>query len=157
MMCICQSVAEKGKAKGYLERVAFVVVPFLVYCMMLVGESRGDDNIGQRAVRLYEQGRYREAFAEAKRSESQSKARFGEESEVHALALSYIGLVLKAQGRHGEAEDFLQRSLKIREKALGPTHTDVAESLYNLAILKRDRGALQDAKELLDRALIIRE
>lgn len=38
------------------------------------------------------------------------------------------------QGRFAEAEQLLQRSLAIRETALGPAHPYVAESLGNLAV-----------------------
>ena len=44
------------------------------------------------------------------------------------------------QGRHAEAEQFLNRSLAIEEKILGPEHPDVATSLNNLAILYIDQG-----------------
>ncbi|MDD3581795.1 MAG: tetratricopeptide repeat protein [Desulfobacca sp.] len=51
----------------------------------------------------------------------------------------------------------LQRSLKIREKALGPEHHDVAASLNNLAALYREQGHYAEAKPLWQRALQIFE
>lgn len=36
---------------------------------------------------------------------------------------------------HEEADALYQRSLAMREKALGPDHPDVAQSLNNLAVL----------------------
>src|SRR5215467_1447916 len=106
LMACCKRTLSKS--------LRLVVLSLLVCGMMLVGASRADDSIGQRAVRLYEQGKYREALAEAKVAEAESKARIGEESKPHALALSYIGLVLKAQGRYEEAETHLKRALEIR-------------------------------------------
>ena len=43
------------------------------------------------------------------------------------------------------------------EKALGPDHPDVAESLNNLAVLYDDQGRYADAEPLYKRSLAIRE
>ena len=50
-----------------------------------------------------------------------------------------------------------KRSLAIREKALGPDHPDVAQSLNNLAVLYRDQGRYADAEPLYKRSLAINE
>jgi hypothetical protein len=41
----------------------------------------------------------------------------------------------KDQSRYADAEPLLKRSLAIREKALGPNHPHVAQSLNNLGNL----------------------
>jgi tetratricopeptide (TPR) repeat protein len=46
-----------------------------------------------------------------------------------------------------------KRSLAIREKALGPEHPDVAQSLNNLAGVYRDQGHYGDAEPLYRRSL----
>jgi tetratricopeptide (TPR) repeat protein len=58
----------------------------------------------------------------------------------------------------GDAHDLLQRSLTIREKALGQDHPDVAIALYNFALnyTWRTRGAAGE-RSLYLRALAIRE
>ena len=50
-----------------------------------------------------------------------------------------------------------KRSLAIREKALGPEHPDVAQSLNNLAELYRAQGKYAEAEPLYKRSLAIRE
>jgi len=47
---------------------------------------------------------------------------------------------LYREGRYKEALPIAERSLAIREKALGPEHPYVATSLYNLAVPYRDLG-----------------
>jgi tetratricopeptide (TPR) repeat protein len=47
--------------------------------------------------------------------------------------------------------------LVIREKALGPNHPDVAESLNNLAVLYKNQGRYTDAEPLYRRSLTIEE
>ncbi len=55
------------------------------------------------------------------------------------------------------AEPLYQRSLAIREKALGPEHPDVATSLNNLAVLYKTQGKYAEAEPLYKRALAIKE
>jgi tetratricopeptide (TPR) repeat protein len=66
-------------------------------------------------------------------------------------------VVYKEQGRHAEAEALYKRALAISEKALGPDHPEVAESLNNLAELYGAQGRYADAEPLYKRALAIRE
>jgi tetratricopeptide (TPR) repeat protein len=56
-----------------------------------------------------------------------------------------------------EAEPLFKRSLAIREKALGPGHPDVANSLNKLAFLFRTQGRYAAAEPLYKRAIAIRE
>ncbi|NIP13689.1 MAG: TonB family protein, partial [Pseudomonas stutzeri] len=61
------------------------------------------------------------------------------------------------QGRYAEAEPLYQRALAIRENALGPDHSDVAQSLNNLAALYHAQGHYAEAEPLYQRALAIVE
>jgi CHAT domain-containing protein/Tfp pilus assembly protein PilF len=51
----------------------------------------------------------------------------------------------------------LKRALSIREKAFGPDHPDVAQSLTNLASVNQAQGRYTDAEPLYKRSLAIRE
>jgi tetratricopeptide (TPR) repeat protein len=62
-----------------------------------------------------------------------------------------------SQARYAEAEQLVRRSLAIREKALGPDHPDVAQSLLDLANLHLDQDKFTDVEPLLERALAIYE
>ena len=60
----------------------------------------------------------------------------------------------------GDLEHFLghdQRSISIKEKALGPDHPDLATSLNNLAILYRSQGRYEDTEPLYQRFISIKE
>ena len=74
-----------------------------------------------------------------------------------AASLNNLAELHRAQGEFAEAEPFYQRSLAIREKALGPEHLDVAESLENYAGLLRATGRDAEAVELEARAKAIRQ
>lgn len=54
------------------------------------------------------------------------------------------------------AEQFLKRSLEMRERVLGPDHPDCAQSLNNLAALCNEKKQYDKAEELYERALDIR-
>jgi tetratricopeptide (TPR) repeat protein len=66
-------------------------------------------------------------------------------------------LLYANQGRYADADPLYQRSLAIREKALGPDHLAVAESLNNLAVLSFNQGRYADAEPLYQRSLAIWE
>ena len=56
-----------------------------------------------------------------------------------------------------EAEQLCNRALAIREKALGPEHPDVAQTLNLLALVYWGQGRYGDAVPLFEKALAIRE
>lgn len=57
---------------------------------------------------------------------------------------------------HSTADQFLKRSLEMRERVLGPDHPDCAQSLNNLAALCNEKKQYEKAEELYERALDIR-
>ena len=52
------------------------------------------------------------------------------------------------QGQYAQAEPLYKRSLAIREKALGPDHSDTAASLENMAALYRATNRIEEADAL---------
>ncbi len=73
-----------------------------------------------------------------------------------ATSLNNLALLYKAQGNYAEAEPLYRRSLAIWEKALGPEHPDVVQSLENYAALLRETGRADEAAEMEVRAKAIR-
>ena len=71
--------------------------------------------------------------------------------------LNDIGSYLYKRAAYTEAELLYQHALHVYEKVLGPEHSDVAESLNNLAVVYSDQGQYRQAEPLLQRALRIRE
>ena len=74
-----------------------------------------------------------------------------------ARLLNQGAFYLTQRALFAAAEPQYQRSLAIREKALGPDHPDVAQSLNNLAVLYDSQGRYADAEPLYQRSLAIRE
>ena len=73
-----------------------------------------------------------------------------------AASLNNLAGLYQEQGKYAEAEPLYRRSLAILEKALGPEHPDVAESLVNYAELLRETGREDKAEEMEARAKAIR-
>ena len=71
--------------------------------------------------------------------------------------LNQSAFYLAERAGYAEAEPIYQRSLRLREKALGPDHPDVATSLNNLAALYRAQGKYDAAEPLYQRSLRLRE
>jgi nephrocystin-3 len=71
--------------------------------------------------------------------------------------LNNLAILLSRRGNYRDAEDCLQRAIKILEKASGSDNGDVAGCLYNLAQLETHRGNFISAEGLFRRALSIRE
>ena len=98
---------------------------------------------------LYQKGKYREAVDRLQEVELK---RDGDPD-----VLGWLGLALQNAARYAEAVPLYQRSLAIREKALGPEHPDTAQSLNNLAGLYYSQGKYAEAEPLHKRSLAIRE
>jgi class 3 adenylate cyclase/tetratricopeptide (TPR) repeat protein len=67
------------------------------------------------------------------------------------------GFYLEWRGEFSTAEELCKRALAIREKALGPEHPNVADSLSNLALGYREQARYEEAEPLYKRARAIRE
>ena len=75
---------------------------------------------------------------------------------VQARMLEAMARVHVAMGRYPEARAALERSLALRVKRLGPTHAEVAGTLYYLGDVRRRMGDHASADSLTRRALAIR-
>jgi serine/threonine-protein kinase len=80
---------------------------------------------------------------------------FPDQAEIRAAVQTTIGRTYLDLGFYAEAEPLLRQSLAIRREVLGPRHTDVAESLYNLGGLSHHQGDFDTAKSLYEEALAL--
>jgi tetratricopeptide (TPR) repeat protein len=98
---------------------------------------------------LYEEGKYKESAVAYQRC-IQLK-------QDDTTVMNNLGSVLQADGDYAQAELMYRQALAIREKALGPDHVVVANSLNNLASLLQAEGDYVGAEPLYRRALAIEE
>ncbi len=71
--------------------------------------------------------------------------------------LNNLAALYEAQGRYAEAEPLYKRALAIWEKALGPEHPSLANSLENYAALLRKSERTSEADKMEARAKAIRD
>ena len=57
----------------------------------------------------------------------------------------------------GDCQVSVIQVLDIREKELGPDHVDVAASLNNIAVLLKTSGQFEEAEEMYNRSIAIKE
>ena len=79
------------------------------------------------------------------------------DSDMQALAMNDLALLLKATNRLDEAELLMRQALAIDEQSYGPEHPNVAIRLNNLAMLLKATSRLSEAEPLMRRALAIDE
>ena len=106
--------------------------------------------VTQKAIQLYDQGRYSEAIPLAQRALAIREKALGPYHPDVAVSLNYLALLYDKQGRYADAESLYKRSLGIREKALGPDHPDVAVSLNNLADALPRAGSIPRRRAALE-------
>ena len=76
---------------------------------------------------------------------------------IQARLMNTIGNIYVGLGLYEEAAPHLEKALTIRQDSKDADHTDVAESLHNLAFLYRNQGKYLEAEPLYQRALATRE
>jgi CHAT domain-containing protein/Tfp pilus assembly protein PilF len=113
--------------------------------------------LNQEVIRLYQQGRYKEAIPISEKVLTIREKVLGPEHSNTATSLNDLGVLNRAIGAYDKAEPLYRRSLEIYEKALGPEHPNTAAALNNLAALYRDMGAYDKAEPLYRRSLEIYE
>jgi CHAT domain-containing protein/Tfp pilus assembly protein PilF len=113
--------------------------------------------LGKLVVKLFGEGKYREAIAPAEQALALRERSLGPHHPDVAECLNDLALLYKSQGEYAKAEPLYIRALDIFEKVLGPNHPDVGTSLNNLASLHQDQGEYAKAEPLYARALAIRE
>ncbi len=78
-----------------------------------------------------------------------------QDNEWETLTKEVMSLYQK--GQYDRAMVVAKKALDVAEKAMGPNHPDVAQSLNNLGSLYHDQGQYAQAEPLYKRSLAIRE
>ena len=106
-------------------------------------------------IKAFQQGKHAEAekFFQAAVKEAEQ---FGPQDSRLPQSLNNLAALYYKQGQYARAEPVYKRSLGTREKALGPEHPDVAQSLQSYAALLRKTNRATEASGMEARAQAIR-
>ncbi|MGD1906671.1 MAG: CHAT domain-containing protein [Leptolyngbyaceae cyanobacterium] len=115
------------------------------------------DLLSQRAISLYEAGRYAEAIDLAEAALQIREANLGPVHIKVAQSLNDLAELHRLQGNFDVGLAMAQRALDIYETLFGPEHPDVAILLNNLALIYDEQGNYAAAEPLYLRSLQISE
>ncbi|MBV8556040.1 MAG: tetratricopeptide repeat-containing protein, partial [Planctomycetaceae bacterium] len=113
------------------------------------------DQWNAEVVRLFRQGRYPEATANARQALAIRQQVLGARHPDTAQSLNNLALLLKSQGDYAAAKPLYEQALAIDKVALGEKHPGYATDLNNLAALLEAQGDSAAAKPLYEQAVDI--
>jgi len=112
----------------------------LLFGVLLVAQSCEQATPWERhnaaGLTSFEQGNYAEAEEHWKAALKEAE-NFGPQDPRLATSLNNLAEIYRAQGRYAEAEPLYQQALAIDEKALGPDHPEVANSVFSVFVNMR--------------------
>jgi tetratricopeptide (TPR) repeat protein len=109
------------------------------------------DEINDKIIVLFQQGKYSEAEKLAKEVLPMTKEKFGEDHPKVAASLVTLAMIYKTREKYVEAEPLYKKALAIQEKTLGPDYSDVVHELQNMVELYKAMGKDDEAKKLTAR------
>ena len=124
-------------------------------CSLDAASKASTDPTEAEAEQAFNQGDYPKAEKSLQKLVNQREKDGKPEPLAHAL--NRLSALYFAEAQYGQAEPPAQRSLELREKALGKDHPDVAESVTTLAGVYQAKSEFGKAEPLYQRALKIRE
>ena len=66
-----------------------------------------------------------------------------------------LGMIKNNQGKYEDAVQYYEQSIKINQKFLSPTHSDLATSYTNLGLVYKNMGEYSNALSYYEKALEI--
>jgi tetratricopeptide (TPR) repeat protein len=113
--------------------------------------------LNDQALKLFQQGRARDALVPARQALSIHKQVLGEKHPGTAQSLNALGVLQHSLGEYAEARAYCEQALAIQREGLGEKHPDTVQSLNNLGTLLKEMGDYVAARPHLEQALAIRK
>ena len=121
--------------------------------------NAAEDNVSiqKRFMALYSAANYTGALVEAKKMEAWLRTKVGTSSPHYVVALNMLGNTYIALGNYDEAAAWLTKAVDLSGKVSGPQSAETSVLIYNLATVRIEQGAYDEAEPLLKRGLPIFE
>jgi tetratricopeptide (TPR) repeat protein len=113
--------------------------------------------LSREALRLYKQGRVREALPLAQQAVTIRKAVLGEKDPNYTLILNNLALLYFNIGDDAAALKLFLRTRELKKEVLGERHPAYASTLHNLALLYANLGDYFAALKLYEQARALRK
>ncbi|WCJ20967.1 Tetratricopeptide repeat (TPR)-like superfamily protein [Euphorbia peplus] len=137
-------------------------VKLLKKALKLYGNSPGQQSTiagieAQMGVMYYIMGKYADSYDAFKKAISMFRTGGEKKSALFGIALNQMGLACVQRYAINEAADFFEEARNILEKEYGPCHPDTLGVYSNLAGTYDAMGRLDDAIEILEYVVGMRE
>ncbi|XP_065878685.1 protein KINESIN LIGHT CHAIN-RELATED 2 [Euphorbia lathyris] len=137
-------------------------VKLLKKALKLYGNSPGQQSTiagieAQMGVMYYMMGKYADSYNAFKNAISKFRTSGEKKTALFGIALNQMGLACVQRYAINEAADFFEEARNILEKEYGPCHPDTLGVYSNLAGTYDAMGRLDDAIEILDYVVGMRE
>lgn len=152
-------MAKSANIRRWLKRGVLVVCLFGISSVAVAEDSIQEAKaLNEQVLKLYQEGRYREAIPLAERILNIHEKTLGPEHPDTAASLNNLALFYDTTNdSYKKAKPLYERALSIREKVLGLEHPDTVKSISNLAGYYWNTGNFAKAEPLFQRALAVRE
>ncbi|CAK9169271.1 unnamed protein product [Ilex paraguariensis] len=130
--------------------------------MKLLEDKPGQQSIiagieARMGVMFYMVGRYQEAWSSFQSAVSELRASGERKSAFFGVVLNQMGLACVQLFKIDEAAELFEEAREILEQECGPCHQDTLGAYANLAAIYDALGRVEDAIEILDYVLKLRE
>lgn len=122
---------------------------FLVLCFVVSPAVSADsEDLYQKAIRLFQDGKSAEALSTAKRALAEAEDRCGAENLELSKHITLLSDIHRKREEWAEASDYLERLQSIQEGAWGVRDTKIARTVSTLISLYEKQGDQQKAQDL---------
>jgi CHAT domain-containing protein/tetratricopeptide (TPR) repeat protein len=128
---------------------------FLLFNFSAFAQDAHSNELNEQVVKLFQQGRYDDAFHVAREALQVAETTFGLDDPRVATPLGNLAQLFEHQHEYDKAEPLLARKLAIQQKKLNPDDPHIAQSFNDLADVYQVQGRYEEALSLLSQALKI--
>ncbi|NQT33302.1 MAG: tetratricopeptide repeat protein [Candidatus Omnitrophica bacterium] len=144
-------------------RVAMFSIKFLLsitICLLFTttvfAQEESASELTDKAMELYQQEKYSEAFKMLKKALEVNKKNLGPDHPDVSDSMFYLAQLYSSQGKYTEAEPLYKQALVIRVKHSGPDDSSVANILESMAYFYKVTGNSDEEIKVRERLEKIR-
>jgi len=140
--------------KKFAGSILLVVLIISAMATLIYAQDTSWDELNTQVVKLYKQGRYKEAAQVAEKALKVAKETFGANHPKVAINLNNLGSAWHALSEYQKAIELYEQALTIDRKVYGDEHPQVTIGLNNLGSAWHALGEYQKAITLFKQALL---
>jgi tetratricopeptide (TPR) repeat protein len=108
-------------------------------------------------IARHRNGRSEDALPALEKARTLHEQIYGDEHLETGHVLTELGIIYRAEGMHGKAQECLRQALRIHENACGAESPEAIKDLHHLAGSLEDSGDIEGAAQQYERALLLKQ